>query len=1653
MKKFGLILALFGVILSSPVSGLDRGLYVSYKSNEYLIKKPGAMSEFFSFLEKPFGNPGNSFNKVYWCINDGQSAKIINREPDNETYHQILSELRAKNVKVECVIDFTGWIDPQMRQSGIDYLQSILEFNKSAVSPEEAFDSIQLIAYPEKLMTPLNGSLINDTASSSVWDNYLGFIRSAQQLVSAHNQVSAKKISFCIALSSSYENDYYVATSFNSPMELADEIILICNSRILSSIKQNCENEVIFAQSLGKKIYISALAKYYPVDSQLSFWGFSENPYNYMNQVLFTGLSDAIDGSPDQSGVVETFSQFQVFSGIAIDGYEPQGKGGYQEIYNSVNSTINNSGNIVNGLGSGETNLTNPSDYAYYLPGFVNPANTTSKQVFFMINLMTTNSFYPVLELEHDMNLKYIYSDNDAFVKNNRDTIMQPLETGSLRIKIDTSLLPSDMQSGLSINVMQSGSTIYPKGSAIPVASNVEVTIPFFIGKILKNSPPTPLTLNLSNSNRNIMIYTQDVNKFLTLQDVPRGHLLSSADPFGPGNPVEPLVKVQAGTYVVTGEEIRVNGWCFDDNDGMAVSLIYNDSDNDADSDTIAQTSIERYVHAINNHVPYWGTTYPSGFRLKWADFNLRGFYDIKTILNDGQHTVNLDLNNSTIPPKQTKSIYWNKKPDLNIINVPATNQQFLVLDNQNFDQVIIKGEAIDVDLNMALGAYLASVELYVDGDTNKIVTIQNNSQYDTDSTYDRILYEFPYDQAYTLSEGAHTIKAVAKDTFGETIVSETQTFVIYRCVYPPVMDTVVSPRLGSWQGMNTVVIQGTNFNCVNDVKFGANSATIVDKSDSMLSVIVPTSNESKYVDIRITNEFGSTFSADGYRYIPANSSNISSDGFVDIKFNNISSKIYMLDDITSEITVFQRDTSNSLNFLYFESIDCSSTSTPLKMDISKYGTDLSVIYNSSSILNIYNLQNNSLLHSIDLSNYTNGGIFASNSSSVCSLMPRKLLAGSSGTNSGLYLIDIDSSSYTCQQILPSLNYDSVEVSRSANMAYAYILCKSISANLIDVYRFDARTDTITPVVTANLADNDGVDPQVSSGYNSLLSNISGLKISVNATGSEWLLYSNTAMSVLDKSGKLRSATVSYGADVAVYDILRDIFYTEKLNDGYFYLRSTTNLEREITFYQYPASSKARGLIDVDWTGEEMFACTSSGICAIKIGDIYPKLEIDETSRFAVRNTTSNPANYIQVNVKNAGNFGSNINLFVNDTSNLTPYSIISSSGTDYTLRFTTPNSIDHLNIFSSVYDYPSQKDDVIMMVKLYDLVPFKDRNDLGLFIPKGLFYDNKAKDLYTYDSTKTAGLLSIARFHLDNDGSVNRNKANLSSSMSSIFQPTKIARANDYIMVISNETKYAKWFNINLWDLNDASNPEYNKIYKALITPYLTNLSGVIGHPSSNIAYIWDNSAVAGRNLYQLRWAPPPAPVFKGLCTLFNGTATLMDGLIDDTGSFGFVSSLSANKISIFNPNLPYNQIRETDSVLTSGNADKLASNSEYIFVSGKNTKDIDAISYPVKYLDPNIIGSNPDSKSIDYINANDNYLVYTGKEATGTNDHTISFMDVNIWNNVPAQLNFSTLYNKRYTFANATYDVRDTVIIDNKLYAIIGRDIYVMDLPDKDN
>lgn len=1638
------------LILSSPVFSADRGLYVSAKADGYLIVKPGAMSDFFSFLEKPFGNTGGSYNKVYWHINDDTISKIIDREPDMSIYNQLLSELHAKNVKVECVIDFTGWIGPQMHQAGLSYINSVLNFNQWAQSPEEAFDAIQLTAYPETLMTPRNGLLINDESSTAVWNNYISFLTQAKQLIYAYNQTAVNRLSFNVALSASYDNDDYTATFFSAPIELADEVILASDSRILASIKQNCENEIVFAQSAGKKISVCTIAKSYPSDPAVSFWGFSDNPVSYMNQVLYTGLISATEGSPDKTSVSGYFSKYQIFSGIAVDGYEPQGKGGYQELNTSVNAKVNT---FLPGNGSGEINLITPADYAYYMPGFVNPEHTTSKQVFIMINLATTSRFYSLVF----GNDSVVYNDNIAFVRNNQNNIMQPLEKGTLQITVNTALLPADMRTNLFVNVVPDNPTIIVKDPAVPVKNGVAATVPFYIGKVFSNNLSIPLTLNLYNANRNVMIYSQDVDLKLNMDDIPRGHLLTTADPIGAGNPVEPLVNVHSNVYIVSGDTIHINGWCFDDNN-LQISVEY-DEDIDAVADTSITLPVERYVHPINNYVPYWGATYPSGFRLNWTtDDSFRGYRYIKTVLDDGMgnpptrpHRVVLD-NDPIDNAENYMAIYWNKKPTVNQITEPASEQQFLVLDNQNFDEIVIRGEAIDVDVDLPLGVYLSCVELYVDS-TTKIATIANNSpQYDTDSSYDRILYQFPYEQAYTLQEGSHTLYAVAKDSFGEQLTSYTIPFVIFKCIYPPVMDTVVSPRLGSWNGANTVVIHGTNLNCVDDVKFGANSATIVDRNDSILSVIVPQSSESKYVDIRLTNQYGSTFSVDGYRYIPATVNSISSDGFTDLKYNNNDFRLYLLNNITSKIEIFGRDISDPLNFVYEEEINCSESTAPLKFDLSKYGLDLSVIYNSSSILNIYNTQPGSLLYSIDLSIYSDAGAFASTASSVCFLMPRKILAGTSGVNAGLYLIEIGDSSYSCQQILPSLNYDSVEVFASANKAYSYILCKSISSNTIDIYRFDADSDSISlPLINQNLIDTTDVAPQIIDNYLGITANISDLKIAVNPIGAEWLLYNDNGVALFDKRGKLKSATLAYGANLAVYDLLRDIFYTEDNNNtSRFTLRSPANLDHQITFYQYPSGSVAKGLIDLSWNGEEMFVCASTGLSAVKIGDIYPKLEIEDTSRFALRNPDLDPNNTIQINVKNAGNIGSNIRLSVSDTDTL--YSIINSSGTDHTLKFITPDSLDSLSILSSVYDYPSQREEVLMMYKLYDLIPTKDKIDLGLFIPHGLYYDSKGSDLYAYDSTKTAGLLSIARFKINSDNTVSRNKTNLSSTMNSIFKPTKITRANNYIMVVSNETKYAKWFNINVWDSKDLSNVEYNKIYSAQIIPMLTNITGVEGHPTKNIAYLWDNTATAGKNLYQLRWNPAPAPIFKGLCYSFDMTPELMDVLVENTATFGFATSSTTDSVNVFDPNVPSNQVVENDSLVIPGGPDQLTANSEYNFVSLKDTKGISIFTYPGKYVET-ILEGNPGFKAINYINSGNDFLVYAGKEPSAENRHTISLMDINIWNDLPVQDTFMTMYNKTYSFDDPAYDVRDTIIINNKLYAIIGRDIYIIDLPDRDN
>ena len=663
-------------------------------------------------------------------------------------------------------------------------------------------------------------------------------------------------------------------------------------------------------------------------------------------------------------------------------------------------------------------------------------------------------------------------TDTPFYNMNTTNGTMIPLSEGIVNVSIDTSLispeLSQDMAAGaLKMEIIENPANTIIKGTPVSVYSNAPVQVPFKLGYLTPDMKKLYFTINLYNSTtgNNILLKSIEKKIFQPTDDSPIGAITSINESFSIGD-----------TYIINGEQVQVQGWAFDDNDSMAITLFHKEENKDFES---AVAQVTRSIDPINSTIPYWGTSYPSGFDIVWEDATTHGYYDITVKLQEDEHDVELE----------TKKIFWNKRPSIEI-DSPTPNTDIYSA------EYTISGKATDQDIDLTIDAYLSSVEIYLDDPSNTVTHLSNNDLSDEDMDF-----SFTWDTIPSQSEGEHTLYIRAHDSFGLVSDISEIPIVIYKTT-PSVIS--LSPRLGPWGGDTVVSINGEGLGSINQVFFGDSQATILQgANDSLVQVqvnpLVPSS--SQYVDIRLSNDYGSYFQDDAYRFIPAelNELSISTADIIDMYYANLSANLYLLNSNTHTIDIYEY---NNLTVTYKDIFATSGNDTLIErsMEVSRFEDMLFVIYNDSNIIDIFDLNSYSALDSIILTDTANAPL---NINSIAYLngddylQSGTLLVGSSGSNAGLYLITGDIGTPECiiEKIDITGNYDAVEVYGCTNKSSAYVLTKDFVSNNINIYYYDAFHNLLSNALPISLA--------LASGE------IEDLKLAVNYKGSEFIAYSD----------------------------------------------------------------------------------------------------------------------------------------------------------------------------------------------------------------------------------------------------------------------------------------------------------------------------------------------------------------------------------------------------------------------------------------------------------------------------------------------------------------------------------------------------------------
>lgn len=1233
-----------------------------------------------------------------------------------------------------------------------------------------------------------------------------------------------------------------------------------------------------------------------------------------------------------------------------------------------------------------------------YRPGFIR-YNTQS--LYFFIDLTQSQNFY-TLEFDNDSDTTYTFTTGDGFtVHNDNDGILRPLEQASFKVTIYPDRLTDGMRQDIASGALQLEALDQPAGaivSASPITIYDDSTMPFnvTVANVTPEMASLPVQFNLFNtsSGQNIVIDSGETGQYLTTDDRPFGHI-TSLDAYD----------TLPGLTIVSGSQLTVSGWAFDDNDGMTLTLYYK---RPADpTDTPVQTTVSRSVHPINTEIPYWGDTYPSGFAIEWDNDAHRGYYDVRVVLNDGSHEVSLP----------TQNIYWNKPPDGELYQ-PVPDEDITA------GSIVVSGAAYDMDVDLGISAYLSSVEVYVDSPSHMIRRIPN-----PDFDNDTLLFNFTWDTVYDFSQGQHTLFAIAYDSFGLSQQFGTRTITIFKTA-PEILS--VFPRLGPWKGNTVVSITGSNLDTVNSVQFGSETASIIPGSQTaglmqvQISAIAPP--QSRYVDVSLTNSSASAVRQDGYRFLPAELGvGPITDTIADILYNNLKSQLYLLNVTQNRVDVYAPDPSDALAYAKSSDFALNASAVPLAMDIAKYQTAGYVIYENRSFVDFYDFTSTPVLaDTIPLTDNEGDPV---DTVSLATLMYDVLLVGTQGLNASLLMVEVEPSqlNHSITTLGLGASYNRIEIFSSSNKAVAYIVAKDTTANTFDVFRFDARSMLLTQV-PMTLA----LDP----------GQVGEVKIAPNYNGTQSIIYTTDAVALYDSQGSLLD-TGFYGADHIIFDNTRAMFYTFNNGDSSFTLRTPTNLDEEITFSYFPQSATAYGDLELSWSGETLFAVTPQGIAAVKIGDIYPQVSVTPT--FVTSQDT------LQVVAQNAGNIPENIDLFVNDT--LQSSQVLTQSDNDtHTFSMPVPLSDDTSgSLFARLNGYPSKEEDLYLMSNLFDKVA--DMSGLATFKPAGLFYDDLRSDLYVFDASKSSGV-SVARFHItfDVNGTVAATRMPVPAAMQ-IAYPIGMSATNDYILAVSRLTKHCYWFDVDTFDATGSAD-----VYSATVSPYIS-LSGVTGYSPRvdigvNYAYVWNQLSTGGPDVYQIDLDTRTVT----RCNFISPRTS--DIIIDYTDNplndrayavSSTVYNTNSDFVTIFEPGLPASSISAVSTIDLPVNAGgyQLAVNDEAVFATLRTLKGISLIM-------PDLSGSenhgqmpiiSNHSKSPQFFSVNNEYLVFNGRESNNT--YALSFIDVNIWNDYPADIPFDMIGTFN-TGGARTYDVE---IIFDKLFTVIGEEIYIIDLPQKED
>lgn len=1618
------------VLQNAPAA--EHGLYVSPEAVTEIGASDDAAASFVRFVVTPHDNAEMPFNRIYWRINSDQYSHLLTEHPDK--HRILLSQFHESNIASECAVDVTAWLAPELHAAALSYLNTIFIFNNSTEIAAEQFDAVQISA----------------NVDDESWQNYTVLLNQIRAAIDSYNATTDNSIKLTVAFTK--QN---AAQSFPDlkPFDIADSVVLHINNRFLYFIKKYYAPEMEYAASIGLPVILSFTAKEVSSDNHESFWGFTDTPSDYLTQVLYTGLRDAKDDSQDKISVFDYFSQFPAFSGIAIDEYGASSQHGYEKIDDSSDQDITVSQTIAS-VGDGGSELDfivdGNANYDPYQPTF---ERYLRDSIYLFIDLSTNQYFYSLI-FDHD-SLIYTFVYDGFTRSNNHDAIMQPLEKGQFKVLVHSALIkdvflqdsrytnPSLTLDGLNLRLkildppacvdlsQDPASAMLNSEQGIALVRDQNMIFTFITGEVERSKRVLPLTFKVFNIPQNA---SETQKELVFSSDDPvdpaeQFYFTFDDEPFGKVSSIAPIYNVIDDLVIISSDTLSIQGWAFDDNDSLDIALLYSDADNDIE----CESTVSRFVDPITNTISQWGVTYPAGFTLSCGESDLRGYYTVSVKISDGS-----DINGHTITIG-SYDIYWNRPPTLDVL--VETNVLNPAADDVP-DFISISAVAQDLDADVSLGAYLSSVEfVLLDASDNPVKTevITNNT---TLTTLD-INLDWPnyYDT------GTYTLRAIARDSFGLEAVFEQTGIELMRVI--PII-TEITPRLGTSYTDNIVSVKGVHLLFVDEVSFGSSDTTIIsgDGIGSSIDVKLPQFldqgyYESRYIDVHLKGTDSIIASKDeAYRMIPGTLKNTESfspssiDTIQDLEYNNKKDELYLLKngvlEIYTETTHPLYPDKPSLNYEKINEFSIGMYS-PADMAVSKDGRYLTIIYRDNDALEIYDLDNNGSLHDIVLLD----DAIDAQPTSIAWLMPDKVLVGSEGAQAVLSLITLSSTPLIEQMSFAGFGsyvYESIDVIPSSNHSTAYILCKNQDSvfHPFDMYRYDAKTNTFSYVSI------DFTDTTLD-----IAAKLDSLRCSTNYDGSQLLLHTDTYAELFTKDGintGIYTSTFDHPrVDLALFDTERPTLFTFSDTEASFNLRSLKNLDTHITSCNFPGNTSFYHHAVIDWHSEKLFALTTAGLAVILIDDIFPELSIDSFVE---------DAGLIATKPSNFGGSIENIKIYVNDQEHIVGID------NDTLLLSGLPDNDTTGKIRAEVFGFSSAEKQVFIMQKLSELVDFPEK---VYFAPSNMFFDDLRNDLYLFDRTLGFGK-TILRFHIEfnANGDVSLTRKDVPQAIFLISNPIAMARVHDYIVILAGYTRKCEWFNVEKFD--NGEDPEIGHYYFAGASGIngLVYPSGMKGYSPSNrpdlkYAYIWDATLFTDNNVFQLDLSDAHNPVMRHCTQLFapNGT---QDILIETDDNYhndrAYILFRSGNTSEILRAFLPYAASNEIvpvgasvliDNSLNNQSPYNLIANNEYFITSlitGEGLSFIrrNGMTYTsYEYMIPRFIA------------ADDEQLVFTGKAKDSS--WNMRIIDTNIWNDLPFADPFSVMYN----YSTTTKKTNDVEIIGNKIFAIIGNDIYITDIVQK--